>query len=106
MFPPAIWNWVTNSILLDNSMDSSFFLLTPLNDTPYRRMGMSYQVEELVAPAFAHVAGSGITVDCGIWYVPNGLARRPLPSSCVERMEHQTQSPRLLLKRHYEHLQI
>jgi hypothetical protein len=31
--------WVTNSILLDNSMDSSFFLLTPLNDTPYRRMG-------------------------------------------------------------------
>ena len=27
------------------------------------------------------------------------LARRPLPSSCVERMEHQTQSPRLLLKR-------
>jgi hypothetical protein len=34
------------------------------------------------------------------------LARRPLPSSCVERMEHQTQSPRLLLKRHYEHLQI
>jgi hypothetical protein len=35
-------------------------------------MGMSYQVEELVVPAFAHVAGSGITVDCGIWYVPNG----------------------------------
>jgi hypothetical protein len=27
------------------------------------------------------------------------LARRPLPSSCVERMKHQTQSPRLLLKR-------
>ena len=27
------------------------------------------------------------------------LARRSLPSSCVERMEHQTQSPRLLLKR-------
>jgi hypothetical protein len=33
-------------------------------------MGMSYQVEELVVPAFAHVAGSGITVDCGIMYVP------------------------------------
>ena len=64
--------WVTNGILLDNSTDSSFFLLTPLNYTPYRRMGMSYQVEELVVPAFAHVAGSGITVDCGIWYVPNG----------------------------------
>jgi hypothetical protein len=32
-------------------------------------MGMSYQVEELVVPAFAHVAGSGITVDCGIMYV-------------------------------------
>jgi hypothetical protein len=23
-------------------------------------------------PAFAHVAGSGITVDCSIMYVPNG----------------------------------
>jgi hypothetical protein len=33
---------------------------------------MSYQVEELVVPAFAHVAGSGITVDCSIMYVPNG----------------------------------
>ena len=50
--------WVTNGILLDNSTDSSFFLLTPLDHTPYtcRRMGMSYQVEELVVPAFAHVA--------------------------------------------------
>jgi hypothetical protein len=26
-------------------------------------MGMSYQVEELVVPALAHVVGSGITVD-------------------------------------------
>jgi hypothetical protein len=33
-------------------------------------MGMSYQVEELVVPALAHVVGSGITVDCGIMYVP------------------------------------
>jgi hypothetical protein len=64
--------WVTNGILLDNSTDSSFFLLTPLDDTPYRRMGMSYQVEELVVTALAHVVGSGITVDCGIMYVPNG----------------------------------
>jgi hypothetical protein len=55
--------WVTNGILLDNSTDSSFFLLTPLNHMPYRRMGMSYQVEELVVPALAHVVGSGITVD-------------------------------------------
>jgi hypothetical protein len=41
--------WVTNGILLDNSTDSSFFLLTPLDHTPYtcRRMGMFYQVEEL-----------------------------------------------------------
>jgi hypothetical protein len=46
--------------------------LTPLDDTPYRRMGMSYQVEEIVVPALAHVVGSGITVDCGIMYVPNG----------------------------------
>jgi hypothetical protein len=37
--------WITDGILLDNSTDSSFFLLTPLHDTPYRRMGMSYQVE-------------------------------------------------------------
>jgi hypothetical protein len=92
MFPPAIWNVPdatvngdarTNNmcegwnnkffnlvgharILLDNSTDSSFFLLTPLDHTPYRRMGMSYQVEELVVPALAHVVGSGITVDCGI----------------------------------------
>jgi hypothetical protein len=35
-------------------------------------MGMSYQVEVLVVPALAHVVGSGITVDCGIMYVPNG----------------------------------
>jgi hypothetical protein len=42
---------------MDNSTDSSFFLLTPLDDTPYRRMGMSYQVEELVVPALAHVVG-------------------------------------------------
>jgi hypothetical protein len=27
--------WVTNGILLDNSTDSSFFLLTPLDHTPY-----------------------------------------------------------------------
>ena len=64
--------WITDGILLDNSTDSSFFLLTPLDDTPYRRMGMYYQVEEIVVPAFAHVVGSGITVDCGIMYVPNG----------------------------------
>ena len=61
-----------NGILLDNSTDSSFFLLTPLDDTLYRRMGMSYQVEEIVVPALAHVVGSGITVECGIMYVPNG----------------------------------
>ena len=64
--------WIIDGILLDNSTDSSFFLLTPLDDTPYRRMGMSYQVEEFVVPALAHVVGSGITVDCGIMYVPNG----------------------------------
>ena len=59
-------NWlVTNGILLDNSTDSSFFRLTPLDHTPYRRMGMSYQVEEIVVPAIAHVVCSGITVD---WY--------------------------------------
>ena len=56
-------NWlVTNDILLDNSTDSNFFLLTPLDHTPYRRMGMSYQVEEVVVPAIAHVVGSGITL--------------------------------------------
>jgi hypothetical protein len=42
------------------------------NQAVYRRMGMSYQVEEIVVPALAHVVGSGITVDCGIMYVPNG----------------------------------
>ena len=42
--------WITDDILLDNNTDSSFFLLTPLDDTPYRRMGMSYQVEEIVVP--------------------------------------------------------
>ena len=58
--------------MLDNSTDSSFFLLTPLDHTPYRRIGMSYQVAELVVPALAHVVGSDITIDCGIMYVPNG----------------------------------
>jgi hypothetical protein len=47
--------WITNGILLDTSTDSSFFLLTSLDDTPQRRVGMSYQVEELVVPALAHV---------------------------------------------------
>ena len=55
--------WVTSGILLDNSTDNSFFLLTSLDHTSYRRMGMSYQVEELVVPALAHVVGSGTTVD-------------------------------------------
>jgi hypothetical protein len=54
---------LSSKMPLDNSTDSSFFL---------RRMGMSYQVEELVVPALAHVVGFGITVDCGIMYVPNG----------------------------------
>jgi hypothetical protein len=31
-------------------------------------MGMSYQI----VPALAHVVGSGITIDCGLMYVPNG----------------------------------
>jgi hypothetical protein len=55
--------WITNGILLDNSMDSSFFLLIPLDDTPYRRMGMSYQVEEFVVSALAHVVDS-----CWVWH--------------------------------------
>ena len=64
--------WITNGILLNNSTDSSFFLLTPLVDTPYRRMGMSYQVNELVVPALAHFVGSDNTAYCGIMYVRNG----------------------------------
>ena len=68
--------WIADSILLDNSSDSSFFLLTPLDDTPYRRMCMSYQVEEIVVPSLAQVVGSGITVDCGIMYVPNDWWRQ------------------------------
>jgi hypothetical protein len=71
LFSTLNW-WITNGILLDNSTDSSFVLFTPLDDTPYRRMGMSYQVEEFVVPALAHVVGSGITVDSGIMYVSNG----------------------------------
>jgi hypothetical protein len=61
-----------NGVLLDNSTDSSFFLLTPRDHTPYRRMGMSYQVEELAVLALAHVVGSGIIVGCCIMYVPIG----------------------------------
>jgi hypothetical protein len=37
-------------------------------------MGISYQVEELVVPALAHVVGSGIM------YVPNGWCKRTLCS--------------------------
>ena len=58
-----------SGILLDNSTDSSFFLLTPRDHTPYRRMGKSYQVEELAVLALTHVVDSSITVDCGIMYV-------------------------------------
>ena len=50
LFSTLNW-WVTNGILLENSTDSRFFLLTTLDHTPYRRMGMSYQVEELVVQA-------------------------------------------------------
>ena len=64
--------WIIDGILLDNMRDSSFFLLTPLDDTPYIRMGKSYQVDELVVPALAHVVGSGITVDCSVMYVSIG----------------------------------
>jgi hypothetical protein len=63
---------VLNKYQNKNKTKITFFLLTPLDHTPYRRIGMSYQVEELVVPALAHVVGSGITVDCGIMYVPNG----------------------------------
>jgi hypothetical protein len=61
--------WITNGILLDNSTDSSFFLLTPLDDTPYRRMGMSYQFEESVAPALAHVVGSCSSHRTCCWFL-------------------------------------
>jgi hypothetical protein len=71
--------WITDGILLDNSTDSSFFLLTSLDDTPYRRMGMSYQVEEIVVPALAHVVGSGMCLStrvvCGMM---DGLAFLPV----------------------------
>jgi hypothetical protein len=58
--------WITDGILLDNSTDSSFFLLTPLDDTPYRRMGMSYQVEEIVVPALAHGQKTIAEYLCGV----------------------------------------
>ena len=63
---------ITDGILMDNSTDSSFFLLVPLDDTPYRRRGMSYQVKEFVVTALAQVVGSGNTVDCGIMQVAGG----------------------------------
>ena len=61
--------WITNGILLDNSTDSSFFLLTPLDDTPYRRMGMFYQFEEFAAPALAHVVGSCSSHRTCCWFL-------------------------------------
>jgi hypothetical protein len=70
-----------------------FESLTPLDDTPYRRIGMSYQVEEIVVPALAHVVGSGITVECGIMYVPNGWWKHRW-FTCLEHyalMTHQRQ---------------
>jgi hypothetical protein len=60
--------------LLD-SFDSTYISGRLRQQNPaqnHRRMGMSYQVEEIVVPALTHVVGSGITVDCGIMYVPNG----------------------------------
>jgi hypothetical protein len=52
-------------------------------------MGMSYQVEELVVPALAHVVGSGITFDCGIMYVPNAEFLRGVGWNI--RLNHQHQ---------------
>jgi hypothetical protein len=37
-------------------------------------MGMFYKIEELVVPAFANVAGSGITVDCSICVVVDNIS--------------------------------
>jgi hypothetical protein len=51
--------WITNGILLDNSTDSSFFLLTPLDDTPYRRMGMYYQ--QICAQLQLYLVATSIT---------------------------------------------
>jgi hypothetical protein len=47
-------------------------LIDIMNIYNFKLMGMSYQVEELAVPTLVHVVGSGITVDCGIMYVPNG----------------------------------
>jgi hypothetical protein len=49
-----------------------FYHLTSIMATDTAAWFGAYQVEELVFPALAHVVGSGITVDCGIMYVPNG----------------------------------
>jgi hypothetical protein len=52
--------------------DSTYISGRLRQQNPAQNLGMSYQVEEIVVPALAHVVGSGITVDCGIMYVPNG----------------------------------
>jgi hypothetical protein len=87
-----------HGILLDNSTDSSFFLLTPLDDTPYRRMGMSYQVEEIVVPALAHACSAP-----GAFTEPMQRPHYWPEDHCWvlvwSWVEHQTLLPILVLKR-------
>ena len=54
--------WITDGILLDNSTDSSFFLLTPLDHTPYtcRRMLLVLASPLTVASCTFQMAGGNI----------------------------------------------
>jgi hypothetical protein len=60
--------YAETSLLARRPMPSTCVELGGTSDS----ITMSYQVEKIVVPALAHVVGSGITVDCGIMYVPNG----------------------------------
>jgi hypothetical protein len=63
--------YVTSSAYSTETCSAPGAFTEPMQRPHYWPEDMSYQVEEIVVPALAHVVGSGITVDCGIMYVPN-----------------------------------
>ena len=121
MFPPAIWN-VHDATVNGDARTSN--MCEGWNNKFFNLVGHAHpstciwhviewcqkeeatvrtiiQQDALVTHQLSVLSRDMFSSKCvyGTYAETSLLARRPLPSSCVERMEHQTQSPRLLLKR-------
>ena len=98
MFPPAIWNvhdaTVNGDARTSNMWSSGVKRKKLLSVLLSSKMPLvTHQLSVLSRDMFSSKCVYRTYAETSL------LARRPLPSSCVERIEHQTQSPTLLLKR-------